>query len=49
MATTLKKYAQFGGANPETASLAHVLEYQGILSPLDGKPLSETNAGRCTP
>ncbi len=38
----LKKYAQFGGMNPETASLAHLLEYHGILSPQDGKPFSET-------
>ncbi len=42
METILKKYAQFGGANPETASLAHLLEYHRILSPLDGKPFSET-------
>ena len=39
---TIRKYAQFGGANPETASLAHLLEFHGILSPHDDKPFSET-------
>ena len=38
---TLPNYTQFGGFNPETAGLAHLLSYHGVVSPHDKKPFSE--------
>lgn len=37
----LKNYHLFGGTHPETSSVQHALEYQGITVPQTGKPLSE--------
>ena len=38
---TLPNYTQFGGFNPETAGLGHLLSYHGVVSPHDKKPFSE--------
>lgn len=36
-----KNYAQVGGIHPETATMANVLANQGVVSPHNGRPLSE--------